>query len=58
LVESLKSNIEAVASEFMPKEKKVPFHMKLPYWLRVIVESLRIPQAIYFLESIWKRKQK
>lgn len=58
LVESLKSNIESVASEFMPKEKKVPFHMKLPYWLRVIVESLRIPQVIYFLESIWKRKQK
>ncbi len=58
LINALKPNIEMVASKFEDRRKKVPFHMKLPYWLRRIVEILRIPEIISFIENKFKKFKK
>ncbi|GIX40625.1 MAG: hypothetical protein KatS3mg129_0358 [Leptospiraceae bacterium] len=52
LIDSLKPNLEEAASALLPREKKgVPFHMKLPYWLRITLETLRVPESINYIEN-------
>ncbi len=55
LVDILKPGLETIASSMISKDKKIPFHMKLPYWLRIVVEKLRIPQLVdYILMKVEK----
>ncbi|MDW7976143.1 MAG: hypothetical protein RMI35_06260 [Leptospiraceae bacterium] len=59
LLEIITPSLEALTESMKPKGKKVPFHMKLPYWLRKIVEMLKIPDLINVIEmSIEKIKIK
>ncbi|MFN3603945.1 MAG: hypothetical protein ACK4UJ_04455 [Leptonema sp. (in: bacteria)] len=55
LMDVLRPNLELFMETISIKEKKLPFHLKLPYWLRTVVEFLRIPQMIDFIKNITAR---
>ncbi len=58
LINALKPNIEILASKFEEKRKKIPFHMKLPYWPRRIVEMVKLPELLDFIEKSIKKFKK
>lgn len=58
LINALKPNLEVISSKFEEKRKKVPFHMKLPYWLRRVVETIRLPELLEFIESKFRKFKK
>jgi len=58
LLESLKPTLETIATSLTPKEKKIPFHMKLPYWLRRIVEALKIPNLVEWIKTKLRMNKK
>lgn len=55
LMEVIKPNLELIAETLSYKNKKLPFHFKLPYWLRLIVEFLRIPEMISLTKNLHTR---
>ena len=55
LMDSLKPSLELLADSISPKPKKLPFHFKLPYWLRILVEFLRIPQMVELTKNLIAR---
>ncbi len=58
LTEALNLKLETDDSIESSKTKKLSFHMKLPYWLRIIVEFLKVPEIIDYLVLNKKRIQK
>lgn len=55
LMDVLKPSLEIVSESISPKPKKLPFHFKLPYGLRILVEFLRIPQMVELIQNLITR---